>query len=133
QTTITAANESDHSITLLFRPEVVAFRVTGPGGSIMCGSPRSVDAPIRELFSTIGAKARASQALLPTAMCPPDTFDDPGASRAFRVLDTRGASGRSIGLRTWDGKAEGAKPMLLRVRSERRPQPPPRPSLDEKS
>jgi hypothetical protein len=133
QTTITATNESDRSITLLFRPEVVAFRVTGPGGSITCGSPRSVDAPIRELFSTIAAKARASQALLLTAMCPADTFDDPGVYRVFPLLDTRGASGRTIGLRTWDAKAEGTKPMLLRVRSERRPQPPPRPSLDEKS
>lgn len=133
QTTITAANEGDRSMTLLFRPEVVAFRVTGPGGSITCGHPRAVAAPIKELFSTIPAKGRASQALLITAVCPADTFDDPGVYRVFPIIDTSGASGRPIGLRTWDGKAEGTKPMLLRVRTQRHPQAQSRPALDEKS
>ncbi|HEY8076248.1 MAG TPA: hypothetical protein VIF62_19115 [Labilithrix sp.] len=128
--TVTAANTSERAITLLFRSEVLEFRVTGPGGTITCGTPRSIDSPIRELFTTIPAKGRTSMTPLITSMCPPDTFDEPGVYRVFVKIDTTGASGREIGLRTWDGTAESTTPMLLRVRTARRPQPPERAKLD---
>jgi hypothetical protein len=79
---------------------------------------------------TLAPKGRASISLLVTAVCPAGTFDEPGAYRVFPRLDTRTASGRPIGLRTWDDEAEGATPTLLRVRSPRRPTLPARPSLD---
>jgi hypothetical protein len=128
--TVTAANETDRAVTTFFRPEVVAFRVSGPGGSLACGTPRTFESPIRELFQTIPARGRSSLSLLVTAMCPPDTFDEPGVYRVFAKLDTTGASGRAIGMRTSDGVAETTTPMLLRVRTPRRPQPPTHPVLD---
>ncbi len=132
-TTVSATNESDRAMTLLFRHEVLAFRVTGPGGSMTCGTPRTIESPIRELFATIPAKGRTSTTLLLTSICPPDTFDEPGVYRVFAKIDTTGASGREIGLRTWDGTAESTTPMLLRVRTARRPQPLERPKLDGSS
>ena len=129
--TVIASNESDRTATLLFRSEVLAFRVTGPGGTVACGTPRAIESPIRELFSTIPAKGRASLTVLLTSMCPPDTFDDPGVYRVFARLDTTGASGRDLGMRTWDGTVETPTPMLLRVRTARRPQPLERPTLDK--
>ena len=119
-TTVTVANEGDKAAVLLFRSDMLRFNVAGPAGSVACGTPREVDAPIRELYSTIAPKARSSLSVLVTAVCPADTFDEPGVYRVTAVLDTSQASGRSIGLKTWDGTAEARTPMLLRVRTPRR-------------
>ena len=129
--TVTVSNEGDKAAVLLFRPDMLRFNVAGPAGSVACGTTRAVDAPIRELYSTIGAKARASLGVLVTAVCPADTFDEPGVYRVTAVLDTSAASGRPIGLKTWDGEVQARSPMLLRVRTPRRtPTSTTRPALD---
>lgn len=120
-TTVTVANEGDKAAILLFRAETLRFTVAGPAGSVSCGNTRPIDSPIRELYSTLGVKGRSSIALLITAMCPADTFDEPGLYRVTPVLDTTNASARSIGLKSWDGTATGKAATLLRVRSARRP------------
>ena len=118
---VTIANATDKPITLLFRPEMLRFRVAGPAGSVACGSPRQIGSPIRELYSTVAVKGRASASVLLTAVCPSDTFDASGIYRVTPVLDTSGASGRKVGLKTFDGTITGSSPLLLRVRSPRRP------------
>jgi hypothetical protein len=121
ESTVTVANDGDQSAILLFRPESVRFSVAGPQGSYSCGTPPVIESPIRELYSTIGVKGRASMSLLLTGKCPADTFDEPGIYRVTAILDTSNASARSIGLKTWDGIATAGTPMLLRVRAPRRP------------
>jgi hypothetical protein len=129
--TVSIANEGDKPLVLLFRPETLRFSVAGPAGSIACSSVRSVGSPIRELYSTLGVKGKASLTVLLTAICPADTFDEAGVYRVTPVLDTSSASGRPIGLKTWDDVATGRTPLLLRVRSQRRPPAfPTRPALD---
>ena len=127
---VTIANETDKPVTLLFRPEMLRFDVVGPAGFVTCGSQRVIGSPIRELYSTVAAKGRASSAVLLTAVCPSDTFDGPGVYRVTPVLDTSGASGRAIGLKTFDGTIVGSSPLLLRVRSPRRAATTTRPALD---
>lgn len=117
---VTLTNVSERSQTFLFRHSTVGFTVQGPSGSVACGQRRVVDGPIKELFTTLGPKGRTSIALLLDAVCPPDTFDNPGVYRVVPRLDTTTASGRSIGLRTFDGVVEGTRPLLLRVRAPRR-------------
>lgn len=130
-TSVTVTNDGDKPVVLRFHAGTMRFSVAGPAGSVACGTTRQAGSPIRELYSTIGVKGRASAAVLITAVCPADTFDEPGVYRVTPVLDTSGASARSIGLKTWDGVATGKTPMLLRVRSARRPGPPAvRPTLD---
>jgi hypothetical protein len=119
--TVTVVNEGDKAAVFLLRAEMFRFSVAGPAGSVACGTTRAVDAPIRELYSTIAPKGRASIGLLVDALCPSDTFAEPGVYRVTPTLDTSEASGRSIGLKTWDGEAKARSPMLLRVRSSRRP------------
>ncbi len=119
--TVTVVNEGDKAAVFLLRAEMFRFSVAGPAGSVACGTTRAVDAPIRELYSTIAPKGRASIGVLVNALCPGDTFDAPGVYRVTPTLDTSEASGRSIGLKTWDGEARARSPMLLRVRSSRRP------------
>lgn len=128
--TVTATNETDRALTLLFRPETLSFRVTGAGGSVACGAARAIGSPIRELYSTLGAKAKTAMTVLVSTFCPSDTFDDPGVYRIYPKLDTTGASGRGIGLRTWDDTTEGRMPTLLRVRGRRQTSERPRPTLD---
>ena len=119
--TVTVVNEGDKAAVLLFRAEMFRFSVAGPAGSVACGTTRAVDAPIRELYSTIAPKGRASLGVLVNALCPSDTFDEPGVYRLTPTLDTSEASGRTISLKTWDGATKARAPMLLRVRSSRRP------------
>lgn len=121
ETTVTVTNDGDQAAILLWRPETVRFTVAGPFGSSTCGTTAIIDSPIRELYSTLGPKGRSSMALLVTAKCPVDTFDEPGVFRVTAVLDTSQASARPVGLKTWDGESTAKVPMLLRVRSPRRP------------
>ena len=131
ETTVTVTNDGDQAAIFLWRPETVRFAVSGPLGSSTCGTTAVIESPIRELYSTLGAKARASMALLVTAKCPVDTFDEPGIFRVTATLDTTQASARPVGLKSWDGEATAKVPMLLRVRSPRRPGTnPTRPALD---
>ncbi len=129
--TVTLGNEGSRAHVLSFRPELIRFRVSGPAGTVSCGSTVERASPIKELFATLGPRGRASQTVLLTAQCPPDTFDKPGLYRATAILDTSLASGRSIGLRTFDGVVTAATPTLVRVRTPRRTgTTPPRPALD---
>jgi hypothetical protein len=128
--TVTLANGGDRSVTVFFRPEVLLFTVNGPAGSVSCGTARQVGSPIPELFSTVKPNGKTTLSILVDRICPPDTFAEPGIYRVTPRLDTRGASGRSLGIRSWDGEATGKAPLLLRVRSPLRPTAPTRPSLD---
>jgi hypothetical protein len=127
---VTLVNHGNTPITLLYRADVVVFTVEGPGGTVSCGQPRQIAAPIRELFETIPAHGRAETTVLFTGTCPAGAFDDPGLYRVTPSLDTTGASGRSTGLKTWDGVARSKSPLLVRIRTPRQPGAAPRPILD---
>lgn len=129
--TLTLANESDRAVTTFFRASTLAFTVNGPAGSVACGSPRAIAEPFRELFTTIGVKGKTSQTLLVSALCPAGTFDEPGVYRVVARLDTRGTSGRNVGLKTYDGEVIAKTPALIRVRTPRKTAPPAKkPQLD---
>ena len=129
--TVSVANEGDKATVVLLRSETLKLSVAGPAGTVACGSLRTVSAPIRELYATLGVKGRMSLSILLTSICPRDTFDQPGLYRVTPIFDMTNASARSIGLKTWDGMVTGRSPMLMRVRAARRPSTEPsRPSLD---
>lgn len=130
-TVVSLRNTGERAITLLYRPELVQLRVSGPSGDVACGHRKDVASPIRELFSTVAPKGRLDLGVLITAVCPAGTFDEPGVYRITPRLDTSGASGAPLGIRSWDGVATAKTPMLLRVRNRRRPlATPARPALD---
>lgn len=129
-TTVTLTNGTDRPITLLYRPEMLQFSVSGPAGTVSCGQAKTVSAPIRELFTTVPVNGKTSTTVLVTTTCPSGTFDEPGIYRVTPKLDTTNASGRSLGLKSWEGVAVAKTPLLLRVRSPRSPGLPPRPTLD---
>jgi hypothetical protein len=127
--TVTLTNGGDRPITLLYRPDMLLFTVSGPAGTVSCGTPR-VSIPIRELLSTVAPKGKLDTSVLFTTTCPPGTFNDPGIYRVLPRLDTTSTSGRSMGIKTWEGTALAKAPLLVRVRSPRSAALPPRPTLD---
>lgn len=118
------------SILLMSRPDMFQFTVSGPAGNVSCGAARTIDSPIRELFATVPANAKLETSVLLANVCPPGTFDEAGVYQVVARLDTTNASGRSIGLASWDGIATAKTPTLVRVQNPRKPKLPLRPSLD---
>ncbi len=129
QTSVTLTNGDDRPITLLYRPDMLQFAVSGPAGTTSCGTTR-LSTPPRELLSTVAAKGKLETAVLFTTTCPPGTFNDPGVYRVLPRLDTTGTSARSLGIKTWEGIALAKAPLLVRVRTPRTAALPPRPTLD---
>lgn len=129
-TTITITNSGDRKAILLFRPATIGLSVSGPQGSVRCGATPRIASPIPELFTTLPPKGRSQITVLVGAMCPADTFDEAGVYRITPRLDTTNASGRALGLKTFDGEVVGRTPMLLRVRNPRRHAASARPKLD---
>ena len=129
-TTVTITNDGTRAATLLFRMATLSFDVGGPTGSRRCGDPPNIDSPIRELFTTLAPRARATMSVLLGELCPEGTFDAEGLYTVRPVADTRHASGKSIGLRTFDGLIIGHSPQVMRVRHPKRAGLPRRPVLE---
>jgi hypothetical protein len=137
--TITAKNDTSAPLSFLFRPETIALDVMGPSGigvtdpspTVRCAWQGASPAPIRELFSQLPPKATDSLTILPSALCPDGTFDQPGLYLVRGRLDTRRTSGASIGLHTLNAEVAGEGATRLRVRAPTNmPKPLPKPQLE---
>jgi hypothetical protein len=121
---VTVTNPSATPVTLLVRPETIGFDVTGPTGigvidpspTVRCAWPGPPPAPIAEAFTRLGAKESTSLTVLLEAMCPSGTLRIPGLYTVRARIDTRRASGRTIGVRTYEGEATSEKVTRVRVR-----------------
>lgn len=136
----TVKDVSRQSVALLFRPETVEFDVTGPTGvgvtdpspTVRCKWPGQAPAPILETYTHLGPKQQASISILLSALCPDDTLARPGLYVVRARLETTGASGASVGVKTFTGEVFAANATHLRVRGWSRTAPPPsRPQLVE--
>jgi hypothetical protein len=137
--TITAKNDTSAPLSFLFRPETIALDVMGPSGigvtdpspTVRCAWQGASPAPIRELFSQLPPKATDSLTILPSALCPDGTFDQPVLDLVRGRLDTRRTSGASIGLHTLNAEVAGEGATRLRVRAPTNmPKPLPKPQLE---
>ena len=127
---IRLSNEGAHPVTLLFRAEVLDFTAVSPAGGTRCHWPSQANTPIRELFATVRPHQTLTTEVLLPELCGAQFFDGPGLYVLRGALDTRRASGASIGLSTFDGRVVAEAPMLVRVRSARDGKPRPRPTLE---
>ena len=127
ETTIT--NASRQPVALLFRPETVGFDVTGPSGvgvtdpspTVRCTWPGPTPPPIMETYSHLAPKQKASITVLLSALCPENTLLRPGLYVVRARLDTRRASGASVGVRTFTGEVLAAEAIRVRVRESTAP------------
>ncbi len=127
--TVSVTNTGTRASTFLFRLQTLGFDVIGPTGvATRCGGSGE-SAGVREFFTTLAPKAKTSVSILPTAICPDRTFDRPGVYEVRPRLDTRQASGKSLGLHTFEDLVIGP-PSLVRIRQVRANGPLPNPTIE---
>jgi hypothetical protein len=137
---VTVTNRASQAAAFLLRPETLVFDVTGPSGVgvtdpspiVHCAWPGSPPPPIAEAYTRLAPNQSASITILLSAVCPDDTLRRPGLYLVRAKLDTRRASGASIGVHTFVGTVLAPGTTRLRVR-EWNGAPPPtgRPQLLE--
>jgi hypothetical protein len=113
---ITVSNATQRNITLLLRPETIAIDASGPSGTTRC-QWLIVPSPIAELFTTLPPKGRASTEVLVSVLCPRAFFDRSGLYALRAAIDTRRASGASIGIHSFDGEVWSRSTTLVRIRT----------------
>ncbi len=128
--TVTVRNEGVRPVTLLLRPETLAFDIIGPHSTNYCSWPMRVGGTVREAFTTLHAKRGESVSLLLDALCPESTFDQPGLYIVRPRLDTRHADGEFVGIEAFAGEIIGVHTTLLRVHRGTKPARNARPALD---
>ncbi|WP_394826978.1 hypothetical protein [Pendulispora albinea] len=113
---VTLTNIGPRRAAIYFRPQSVAFDVTGPGGEFACSAGGA--AAIRELFTTLAPRGRASLSVLAGSSCPDHSFDIPGLYEVRPRLDTRhivGSPAAVAGSPPFEGEVMGT-PALVRIR-----------------
>ena len=112
---VSLRNEGSRSATVRFRPETLAFDVVGPNGVQSCTWPVFPSAPLPEEFATVPPKASVTLRVLLSAYCQDSAFETSGLLVVRPLLDTRRASGASVGIASFDGVVIAAKPTIVRL------------------
>jgi hypothetical protein len=112
---VTLRNEGGSPVIVRFRPEALRFDVVAPGGVEHCAWPTVPAAPLREMFVTLAPHASATLDVTLSSYCTGRGLDRPGLLVVRPQLDTRHASGASLGLRTFDGTLAATVPTLVRL------------------
>ena len=127
---VTVHNAGARAVTLIVRPETIGFDVIAPNGTVRCKWPMNIGGTVREAYTTLHAKARATVSVLLPALCPGNTFDHDGLYVVRPRLDTRGGAAAALGLKAFDGEVIGTTTTLLRIHHGKNPPKPQRPALD---
>jgi hypothetical protein len=112
---VTLRNESSYAVIVRFRPETLGFDVIGPDSVQACTWPTPPGASLREAFTRIAPQGSASINVLLAAYCSGHALDQPGLYVIRPRLDTRRASGVSVGYRSFDGVVVAATPTIVRL------------------
>jgi len=120
---VSAENTTTRPIHLMLRPETLAFEVSSSKGVRACTGKTHPASPIAEVFTTIPPHGRASTSVLLSTICPDATFQSAGLYTVEARIDTRHASGKAIGLDTFDGVVRAGEPTLVRIRRDRARRP----------
>jgi hypothetical protein len=124
---VTLSNRGAEPVVVRFRPETLGFDVAGPTGVADCAWPVPAAAPTRIMYTSLPAGGSTSMTVVLGAYCNTHTFDAPGLLVVRPRLDTRRASGESIGVRAFEGLVIATKPTIVRLHTSamRRPSRPP--------
>jgi len=112
---VTLHNDGTRTVIVRFRPETLAFEVTGATGVENCAWPALPSAPMRELFLRLPPKGTSTQAVTLATYCTGHALDQAGLVVVRPRLDTRQASGADIGLHTFDGEVIAMMPTIVRL------------------
>lgn len=124
---ITLRNEGSLPVTVRFRPETIGFDVIWPVNAPRCSWPMLPTAPTRELFTTLPPRGSVDLTVTLQSYCTQEVFTRTGMVAIRPFLETRGASGAALGLRTFEGRLSGSSITFVRIQRGRSTEPPPRP------
>jgi hypothetical protein len=127
---LTLQNDSSQPVVLRFRPETLGFDVMGPDSLQTCVWPTPPAASVREAFTRIAPHGSTSISVLLSAYCSGHAFDQAGLYVIRPRLDTRRASGVSVGYRSFDGLVVSASPTIVRLHKGTAIPPLRRPHID---
>jgi hypothetical protein len=112
---VTLRNIGSRPAVVRFRPDTVGFEVFSPSGRELCAWPRLPAAPTPELFTRVRPGGTLQMTFAMAAFCNDDSLDREGLLIVRPWLDTRGASGSSIGIDSFTGLASAAAPTFVRL------------------
>ncbi len=113
---VTIRNETERTVVVRFRPEVISFDVATAGRLEHCGWPTMPAAAIPEMFTTLPPNGSETLDLGLADYCTKGgALNQSGLLVVRPRLDTRNASGQAIGLRTFDGALSATKPTVVRL------------------
>jgi len=127
---VTLRNDGARPVVVRFRPETLRFELVGRDRSEHCGWPALPGAPLRDQFVTLRPGGSSALRVVLGTYCSAHSVDEAGLYLVTAHLDTRNASGTSIGLHTFDGEVAATSPTAVRLRHGRAPKVPARPKLD---
>ena len=127
---VTLRNDGSRAVVLRFRPESLRFDLVNQERSERCTWPGQPGAPLRELFTTVPPNGTSSLTVVLGTFCPTHAFDQAGLYVVTAHVDTRGTSGASLGLHTFDGEVSATSPTVVRLRRGRAPKLLARPKLE---
>ena len=129
QIPVTLRNEGSRTVIVEVSPATFRFDVSAPTHLERCVWPAFPGAPTRESFTHVPPHGTASLTLILADYCDPKALE-PGLLLVRARLDTRKASGDSIGLRTFDGEVVATSPTLVRLHGGQGTKPIVRPRLE---
>jgi hypothetical protein len=112
---VTLRNESAQPVVVRLRPETLGFDVIGPDSVQTCAWPTVPSAAMREAFTRIAPGGSATLDVLLSAYCGGHALDQAGLYVVRPRLDTRRASGESVGVRSFDGVVLAVTPTVVRL------------------
>jgi hypothetical protein len=115
--TIAIVNDSDSSVALFARRELLVFEVLGPGGLAVCQVEEGLGRhPERQAFSTLRPGGKLTMVTRLREFCPSGTFSRPGfylVSASF----TAPYSGERFGLSGFTGTLATFRPKAVRIQT----------------
>jgi hypothetical protein len=113
---LTLHNEGRHAVVVRFRPETLDFDVLRDGSLETCAWPAVPAAALREMFTTLAPGAGEPLDVILSSYCTTGhSLDEPGLIVVWPKLDTRDASGATLGMRTFNGQIVAAAPTIVRL------------------
>lgn len=119
--TVVVRNASSSTLLASLRRDRIAFDVDGPGGKTRCAATTPAKRGLsRDLFTTLAPHGARSFDVWLHEVCPKRAFDVVGL---YSVTPSISATdgGERFGLAGWTGTAQRATPILLRLRTAKRP------------
>jgi hypothetical protein len=127
---VTLRNDGARAVVVRFRPETLRFELLGAERADHCAWPSLAGAPIVDQFATIPPKGTSTLRVVLGAYCAAHAFDQAGLYLVVARLDTRNASGATLGLHTFDGEVTATSPTVVRLHRGRAPKVLARPKLE---